>query len=71
MALHPSRLAKLGADHDGDKMSANSVMSTNALNEIMMYNHDAKSHIGTDGSFINSLSEEVIDDVLKFMSLGA
>ena len=68
MALHPARLGKLGADHDGDKMSANSVMSLNALNEIMLYNQDARSHVGTDGKFINSMAEEVIDDVLKFLS---
>lgn len=54
MSPHPTRLAKLGADFDGDMMNCNVVYSDEAVNEVKEYFKKRRAYVGTDGQFISS-----------------
>lgn len=60
MAPHPSRLAGLGGDYDGDTGSANSAMSMEALEENRRWVNSKNYWFATDGSFKVSPVNDVI-----------
>lgn len=48
-AVHPSRLAGLGADHDGDMVSVPIVLTEDSINEIMDYYKRRSAYVSADG----------------------
>lgn len=54
MSPHPTRLARLGADHDGDMMNCNISYSDEAQREVKQYLKLRRAYVGTDGKFISS-----------------
>ena len=65
---HPSRLALMGADFDGDTTSATAVMTDEAIQEIEAYLNSAKAYVNPQGGFINSSVVETIDRVLHTLT---
>lgn len=68
MSPHPSKLAGLGADHDGDTGSADAVYSIEAIEEIEEYLNSPKAYINNWGGLRNSPFIDTIERVLKCMS---
>jgi hypothetical protein len=64
MMVHPSRLAALGGDHDGDKCSCEMVWSRDANRECADYLQSTRSVINTDLRFITGGSNYLIDATL-------
>jgi hypothetical protein len=64
MSPHPTRLAKLGGDFDGDMMNCNILYSDEALQEIQEYFTKRRAYVGTDGRFISSTAVHTVDLVL-------
>lgn len=54
MSPHPAKLARLGADHDGDMMTLNILYSDEAIREVEAYFNSVRAYVGTDGRFISS-----------------
>lgn len=54
MSPHPTRLARLGADFDGDMMNCNIAYSDEAVQEVRDYFTKRRSVVGTDGRFTSS-----------------
>jgi hypothetical protein len=54
MSPHPTRLAKLDADFDGDMMNCNIVYSDEAVEEVNNYFGKRRAYVGTNGQFISS-----------------
>ncbi|EBW2509342.1 hypothetical protein DEI58_00075 [Salmonella enterica subsp. enterica serovar Enteritidis] len=69
MAPHPSRLGGLGGDYDGDTGSANSPMSTEALEENRKWVSSKNYWFATDGSFkinpVNNVIKRTTAALLK------
>jgi hypothetical protein len=65
LSPHPSKIARLGADYDGDTSSANVVTSDEAVNEISDYFKSPKAYVGTDGQFINDTNIDTVKFVLR------
>lgn len=61
MMVHPSKLAALGGDHDGDKVSCEYVWSRDANDECAAYLKTTRSVINTDLRFITGGSNYLID----------
>jgi hypothetical protein len=68
MSPHGSRLARLGADFDGDTCSWTVVYSVEACGEIRMYHKSKRAYVGTDGRFINDIGVDTIKFVLQNMT---
>lgn len=64
MSPHPSRLAGLGGDFDGDRMSALILYSDEAIAEINDYVHKALAYIRPEGGLLNSVYTDPIQRVL-------
>lgn len=64
VAPHSSRLAGLGADFDGDTVSANITYSDNSIEEMAKYLKTKKAYVGTDGRFLNSTQVSTISLVM-------
>jgi len=54
MSPHPTRLARLGADYDGDMMNCNISYSDESMAEVRQYFKMRRAYIGTDGRFTSS-----------------
>jgi hypothetical protein len=65
MSPHSSRLARLGADFDGDTCSANAVYSDESRREIAEFFETKKAYVGTDGNFIYDTSVDTVAHVLN------
>ena len=65
---HPSRLAGLDADFDGDTASANIIYSDDALAEIRQYFTRKESFIDTKGSFRAAPATDTVSLVLRSLT---
>jgi len=65
---HPSRLARLGADFDGDTSSYQVAYSQEAIEECENYFRSRRAYVGTDGRFINSTDVHTVELVLRNMT---
>lgn len=65
---HPSRVAGLGADYDGDMSSFNVVYSDNAVDEVNQYLNSARAYLNADGSLKASPITDTIEYVLYNMT---
>lgn len=65
MMVHPSKLAMLGGDHDGDKCSAEFIWGSDSNRECDEYLSSMKSVINTDLRFISGGSVYLTDLFLK------
>jgi hypothetical protein len=54
MAPHPAKLAKLGADFDGDTTTCNFVYADESMSEVANFLQTRSAYVGTDGRFISS-----------------
>lgn len=54
MSPHPTRLAKLDADFDGDMMNCNIAYTDEAIKEVRDYFKTRRAYVGTNGQFISS-----------------
>lgn len=61
---HPSRLAGLGGDFDGDTTSANALLSDEAILEAFQHLHTVKAYVRADGTLTNSAAVDTVDRVL-------
>lgn len=61
---HPSRLAGLAGDFDGDTTSANAVSSDEAVKEVKDYLNSRKAYVRPDGSLTNSAMIDTVQRVL-------
>jgi hypothetical protein len=61
---HSSRLAGLGADFDGDTVSANCTYSDEAIAELQTHLRTKKAYVGTNGKFLHSTSVSTVSLVL-------
>lgn len=61
---HSAKLARLGADFDGDTASGNVTYSDEAIQEVDDYLKQRKAYIGTDGKFTSSVSVSTVQLVL-------
>lgn len=61
MMVHPSKLAALGGDHDGDKVSAEYVWARDSNQECAEYLQSTRSVINTDLRFVTGGSNYLID----------
>lgn len=68
MSPHGSRLARLGADFDGDTCSWTAVYTDESLNELTRYMKSKKAYVGTDGRFIQDTGVDTIKYVLQNMT---
>lgn len=64
MSPHPTHLARLGADFDGDTMSANIAYSVEAKKEVQKLLNSRKYYVGTDGKMNFSADTDTIGYVL-------
>lgn len=67
LSPHTSKLAKLGADHDGDVASLNILTTDESIKEINEYLDKNVAYIGPDGNMINSLKSDTLEFVLSYM----
>lgn len=58
--LHPAKTTGLGADYDGDKVSINGIMSTEALQECQDHLNSPTSLVSTSGKFYDTLDTKVV-----------
>lgn len=68
MMVHPSKLAQLGGDHDGDKVSLEYIFTDDANREIAEYLNSPRSVINTDLRFVTGGSNYLIDLMLHSMT---
>lgn len=61
---HSAKLARLGADFDGDTASANVTYSDEAIAEVDHYLKKRKAYVGTDGKFTSSVDVSTVALVL-------
>lgn len=61
MAVHPSRLAGLGGDHDGDMTSSNAVFSEESLEENRKWVRSRNYWFDTNGRFKMTPTNDVTD----------
>ncbi len=64
LSPHPTRLARLGADFDGDTCSWTCLYSDEALKENENFFMSKRAYVGTDGRFINSVQTDTVEFVL-------
>lgn len=64
MSPHPSRLAGLGGDHDGDTASGNAVFSKEGKAEVQRYFGSRETYIGAGGKLRNSPFTETVERTL-------
>lgn len=68
IAVHPSRMANLGADYDGDLISAVGVFSKNANEEIAVYLNTPGSVVQANGKLSHGGTSDLI--ALTFLNLS-
>ena len=68
VSLASPRLAGLGADHDGDRVSVNFILTDDANMEVMEYLNSPKSMVDTNANLISSSSTDLIDYALFALS---
>ena len=68
MMVHPSRLAGMGADHDGDKCSLEFVWGEDSNRECADYLNSIRSVINTDLRFVKGGSTYLIDQMIYAMT---
>lgn len=61
---HTSRLARAGADFDGDMFSFSSLMSMEAEYEIEAFMKTTEAVVSPSGEFINSIKTDIVERVL-------
>lgn len=71
MIPHPSRLALLDADFDGDTSSGNALMSDEGIAEIHRRLKTRAAFVGTDGEFYASTATHTVSLVLHNMTGSA
>lgn len=64
MSVHPARLGGLGGDHDGDKMSAISILTQSARQEIYEYLNTPQAYINGDKEMLASAYVDSVQRVL-------
>ena len=65
MSVHPSHLAAMGGDHDGDMCSANAVFTDEAIAEVERKLNDPTYYLDPRGGFMYSAMTEIVDRVIK------
>ena len=65
MSPHPSHLARLTADFDGDTMSGNIVYTEEAIAEVKKAMASRKYYVGPNGKMYYSADTDIISYVLK------
>jgi hypothetical protein len=69
LSPHPTRLARLSADHDGDTASWTAAMSDEVINdEFPTLITKRRFYMDTSGNFIHDLDRAVLNQVLRFMT---
>ena len=68
MSVHVSRLGRLGADFDGDKLNLNVVWEDESLEELERMINDKRFYLDTDGSLVYSASNDISDLALKMFT---
>lgn len=68
VSLASPRLAGLGADHDGDRVSVNFVLTEDANAEVAEYLDSPRSMVDTNANLISSSSTDLIDYALFALS---
>lgn len=66
--VHPSKLAGLGADHDGDKASFDMVLCRDSNEECRKYLESPRSVLNTDMRFITGGSNYLVDLMLHALT---
>jgi len=66
---HSCKLARLGADFDGDTMSANATYSDEAIAEVDDYLTKKNAYVGTDGRFISSVAVSTVNLVIHNLTM--
>lgn len=61
---HTSRLARAGADFDGDMFSFSSIMSLESEYEIQAFMKTTEAVVSPSGEFINSVKTDIVERVL-------
>ena len=68
MSANIAHYAALGADVDGDTLSGIAVTTDEAIEEIQNYLKKKEYYVSSDGNFYFSVSSEVLDSVLSFIT---
>ena len=68
VSVHPTHYAALEADVDGDTLSLVAITTDEAIEEINNHLKKKEYYISYDNSFFFSISTEVLDSVLFFMT---
>jgi len=68
MAPHPSKLALLGADFDGDMLSLQALLTDEAIEEINNYLNSKEFYITPENKFYFSFEIDTLDAVLNYMT---
>lgn len=68
MAVHPSRIAGLTADYDGDMCSGNYVYTDNAVEEVHKRLQSAAAYVDSNGGLQASPYYETVNRVLQVMT---
>jgi hypothetical protein len=68
VAPHPSHLARLGADFDGDTISFTALLTEEAKQEIYNLLHSARFYVNTDRRMTYSVSDDIADITLDYMT---
>jgi hypothetical protein len=68
MSPHPTKLGRLGADFDGDMISANIVYTEEAIEEVKKLLLSPKFYIGPNGKMYFSASTDILNHTLNYMT---
>lgn len=68
MSPHPSRLALLGADFDGDMLSLQALLTDEAIEEINKTLNSKEFYISPENKFYFSFEIDTLDAVLSYMT---
>ena len=74
LSVHPTALARLDGDHDGDAMSLLAIMSEDANKELADYINSTRSIIDVSGNLVNGINTSggaVINMSLFFCTYGS
>ena len=68
LSPHPTKLAKMGADFDGDMCSFNVLYSDESLNEIESLLHSKNFYVGSDGKISFSVNVDTVKYLMKTLT---
>lgn len=68
MGPHSTKLARMGADFDGDMSSFNVIYTEEGIEEINNYLNNVSFYVGTDGQISHSVATDTVNYLMKTLT---